>query len=79
MLEITTDVLEIARIYIDRLLMPGDADGDALHLAIASYYNMDVLMTWNRKHLANPNKFGHIDMVNGEQGLSVPLITTPLN
>lgn len=79
MLEIDTDVLEIAMIYIDRLLMPNDADGDALHLAIASYHNIDVLLTWNCKHLANPKKFGHIDQLNGELGLSVPLITTPLN
>jgi len=78
-LEINTAVLKIARIYVERLLMPSDADGDALHLAIASYHNIDVLLTWNCKHLANPNKFGHIDKVNGELGLSVPLITTPLN
>ena len=61
MLEINTDVLAVAKIYIERLLMPNDADGDALHLAMASYHNMDVLLTWNCKHLANPNKFGHID------------------
>ena len=79
MLEINTDVLEIAKIYIERLLMPDDADGDALHLAIASYHNMDVLLTWNCKHLANPRKFGDIGKLNGELGLSVPLITTPLN
>jgi len=78
-LEINTEVLKIARIYVERLLMPSDADGDALHLAVASYHNIDVLLTWNCKHLANPNKFGHIDKVNGELGLPVPLITTPLN
>jgi predicted nucleic acid-binding protein len=32
-LEITPEVREVARIYIDRLLMPRDAGGDALHLA----------------------------------------------
>ena len=79
MLEISTDVRDIARIYVDRLLMPNDADGDALHLAITSFHQLDVLLTWNCKHLANPNKFGHIAKVNGELGLPVPLITTPLN
>jgi hypothetical protein len=79
MLEISTDVREIARIYVDRLLMPQDADGDALHLAIASFYGVDVLLTWNCTHLANPNKFGHIATVNNELGLKVPLLTTPLN
>jgi len=79
MLEISTDVRNIARIYVERLLMPQDADGDALHLAIASFYGLDVLLTWNCNHLANPNKFGHIETVNRELGLKVPLLTTPLN
>ncbi len=79
MREINTDVLEIAQIYIKRLLMPDDADGDAFHLAIASYYNVSVLLTWNCKHLANPNKFGHIEKLNLELGIGVPLLTTPLN
>ena len=79
MLEITSEVRHVARIYVERLLMPNDADGDAMHLAIASFHQMDVLLTWNCRHLANPNKFGHIHKVNSELGLTVPLITTPLN
>ena len=78
MLEISTDVRDIARIYVERLLMPQDADGDALHLAITSY-GLDVLLTWNCNHLANPNKFGQIETINRELGLKVPLLTTPLN
>jgi len=79
MLEINTDVRDIARIYVERLLMPQDADGDALHLAVTSFYGLDVLLTWNCNHLANPNKFGHIETINRELGLKVPLLTTPLN
>ncbi len=71
--------MEIATIYIDRLVMPRGGAGDALHLALASFYSLDVLLTWNCKHLANPNKFGHIHQVNDELGLSTPLLTTPLN
>lgn len=79
LLEVSDDVMEIATIYIDRLVMPRGGAGDALHLALASFYSLDVLLTWNCKHLANPNKFGHIDRVNDELGLSTPLLTTPLN
>ncbi len=79
MLEISHKVREVAKIYVERLLMPNDADGDALHLALASVHQMEVLLTWNCKHLANPNKLGHIAKVNRELGLAVPLITTPLN
>lgn len=59
--------------------MPRDGAGDVLHLALALIYSMDVLLTWNCKHLANPNKFGHIDHVNEELGLTTPLLMTPLN
>ena len=79
LLEATDEVLDLATIYIDRLVMPRDGAGDALHLALASFYSLDVLLTWNCKHLANPNKFGHIERVNNELGLSMPLLTTPLN
>ncbi|MFO7901015.1 MAG: type II toxin-antitoxin system VapC family toxin [Pirellulaceae bacterium] len=79
LLEISDEVMDVATIYMDRLVMPRGAAGDALHLALASFYSLDVLLTWNCKHLANPNKFGHIDRVNNELGLTTPLLTTPLN
>jgi predicted nucleic acid-binding protein len=79
LLEITSEVRDVARMYVERLVMPQDAAGDALHLALASFYGVDVLLTWNCKHLANPNKFDHIHKINHELHLSVPLMTTPLN
>jgi len=79
LLEINDAVEQIMATYIERHVMPNDPGGDALHLATASYYQMDVLLTWNCRHLANPNKMGHIRVVNRELGLTTPLLTTPLN
>jgi hypothetical protein len=64
--------------YVRHQLMPSDPSGDALHLAIASFHRCDFLVTWNCRHLANANKFGHIRRVNGLLGLFVPTLTTPL-
>ena len=58
--------------------MPENVVGDAIHLAIASYYKCDFLLTWNCKHLANANKFEHIKFINNKLGLYVPVLTTPL-
>lgn len=77
-LTITRDVLEIVETYIDRRVMPADPAGDALHLAVASFHRCDFLVTWNCRHLANANKFGHIRRVNGLLGLMVPSLVTPL-
>ena len=77
-LPITDEIREIVQEYIKRLLMPADPSGDALHLALASFYGCDFLVTWNCKHLANANKFDNIARVNGILKLSVPKLVTPL-
>lgn len=72
------DVEEVAEIYIKNSLMPKYLRGDAVHLAYASVYKMDFLLTWNCKHLANANKKIHIRKINTKLGLFVPEIITPL-
>jgi len=77
-LDYTAEVAEIAAIYLQHKLMPVEAIGDADHLALASFYNCDMLVTWNCKHLANANKTGHIRRVNALLGLRTPFLVTPL-
>lgn len=79
LLPITNQIVQIAQIYIDQLIMPQDPHGDALHVAIASFYNVDALLTWNFAHIANPNKIHFIQRINHELGLSTPDLTTPLD
>ena len=78
LLPITAAVLEAAEVYVSRKVMPAEVAGDALHLAFASVYACDVLLTWNCVHLANANKFEHIQRVNTELGVAIPLLLTPL-
>ncbi len=70
-------ILDIVETYVSRHVMPRDPTGDALHLALASYHRCDFLLTWNCRHLANANKFGHIRRVDALLGLYVPEIVTP--
>ena len=77
-LTIPLEVRDIVDTYINRRLMPLDAKGDALHLAVASYHACDFLLTWNCKHLANANKFAHIRRINTLLGLFVPALITPV-
>ena len=77
-LSISMAIRDIVDTYIDRLLMPSDAKGDALHLAVASYHGCDFLLTWNSRHLANANKFAHIRRINTLLGLLVPALITPV-
>jgi predicted nucleic acid-binding protein len=78
LLPIEPAIADIVEMYIQHRLMPADPAGDALHLAIASYHKCDFLVTWNCRHLANANKFGHLRRINTLLGLFVPAIVTPL-
>lgn len=69
---------KIVEIYLKNKLMPSKDTRDALHLAFASVYKIDILLTWNCSHLANVNKKVHIRNINAGLGLFVPEIVTPL-
>ncbi len=45
----------IVEAYLANHLMPVGDVRDAIHLAYASFYKMDILLTWNCRHLANVN------------------------
>ena len=78
LLPVEPSIADIVETYIRRSVMPRDPTGDALHLALASYHKCDFLLTWNCNHLANANKFRHIQQVNTMLGLYVPALVTPL-
>lgn len=78
-LSIESRVRDAAAEYIRQLVMPSDPQGDALHLAVASVHECDFLLTWNCRHLANANKYCHIQKINAALNLFVPMLITPLH
>jgi len=78
LLPLAPDLEQVVEFYISNYVMPRSLVGDALHLAYASYFDIQYLLTWNCNHLANANKRKHIRVVNTRLGLSTPEIVTPL-
>ena len=78
LLPVTDEVIATARVYIARKAMPADPKGDALHLALASVYKCDMLLSWNCRHIVNYQKAGHLKQLNSELNLPVPALITPL-
>jgi predicted nucleic acid-binding protein len=76
-IEADAAVERIAQIYIQQKLMPANPPHDAWHLALASKHRCDLIVTWNCKHLANPNKTAHLERINRWLGLDVPRLVTP--
>jgi len=78
LLDINDAVIEAVEAYIANHVMPNDPGADAFHLAAASFHRCDFLVTWNCRHIANANKFGHIRRVNARLGRGNPALVTPL-
>jgi hypothetical protein len=76
-LVIDDEVMAVADRYVREKLVPQDLAGDALHLAVACAHEMSFLLTWNIRHLANPNKRDHLIVINRRLGLLTPQIVTP--
>ncbi len=71
------EVAKIVDAYIAQKLMPDDPQGDALHLAFASFYKCDILLSWNCRHIVNHHKAEHLKKLNARMGLHVPALLTP--
>jgi predicted nucleic acid-binding protein len=76
---VTEEMAGLAEILIRERVMPGPLGGDALHVAAATIARMEYLLSWNVRHLANPNKLQHLGIVCLRLGFAPPCIVTPEN
>lgn len=76
-LEINNDIEDIAKIYFSKLEIPNKAQLDAAHLAVACYYKMDYLISWNCKHIVSARIRKDLENLNNKLGLFTPTICTP--
>ena len=73
-MEINDDILKIAAMYRKKAI-PNEIN-DSIHLAAASYYKLDAVVSWNFKHIVNLKTIKAIHDVNSVHGLSsVEIIT----
>ncbi len=78
-IEVNEEVEILAERYIERGIVPAKKKEDAMHVGVATVAEMDVIVSWNYKHLANVKKEELFYMVNLEQGYKKLIeITTPM-
>lgn len=75
-LELNKDADVLAEFYVKEGIIPEKKIEDAQHIAIATINLMDILLSWNFKHLANIKKQISIKIVNEREGYYYPLILT---
>lgn len=77
LLEYFEDIDKLANYYFKVLNIPEKARFDSYHLAMACIHNIDYLLSWNCKHIANAKINGIIRDYNNKIGINTPYLCTP--
>ncbi len=77
-LEMNDEVSKLARRLVSEGALPAKAGADALHVAVAAVHHIDLLLTWNCRHIDNPVTKPALRSVCAAAGYTCPEICTPL-
>jgi predicted nucleic acid-binding protein len=77
LLELDDEVFELAEKYIDEGIFPIKYRDDAIHVALASVYNCNVVVSWNFKHMVKIRTILGVNGINKLMGYLEIEIVTP--
>jgi len=73
-LALNEQVTNLAEEYVSNGIISKKYADDAAHIAYSSVYNVDILVSWNFKHIVNFNKiiqFNAVNISNGYKPLQI--------
>ena len=77
MLQLTTEAHALANIDLAEAVLGEKMFVDAQHIAIATVARVDVLVSWNFKHIVNAIVRATIERICRDAGFEPPIICTP--
>ncbi len=76
---ISEEIRALAAAYIEASVLPERRRADALHIAVATWFGVDFVVSWNHRHMTRPLKRLQYEAVNRLNGfLRTPAICNPL-
>lgn len=77
-IEFTQDASELAEVYLREGVVTKKCRVDAQHIATATVNRVDVLVSWNFKHIVNLERIHGYNSVNLRRGYPLLEIRTPI-
>ncbi len=72
--KLNNSIADLAQIYLNKGIIPAKKIEDALHIDFCVYYEFDILLSWNFRHLANINKQEKVNTVSIANGYRKQLL-----
>jgi predicted nucleic acid-binding protein len=76
-LEEVPEILKLAEIFVEEGIIPEKYRDDARHIAIAVFYQLDLLVSWNYKHMVNVRVKNQVNSVSLRMGYKRLDIVSP--
>ncbi len=76
-LKVVAEVTELTLLLLEKGALPQKAQDDAAHVSFAAIHDMDFLLTWNCRHIADAEMKPVIRAVCASYGVNCPEICTP--
>lgn len=76
-IEETDEAVDLAYEYITEKVVGKTSFADCLHIALATIYRADILVSWNFKHIVNINRIRGYNSVNIKNGYKELEIRSP--
>jgi len=76
--EINRQVLELAQRYVNEYIIPSRFFDDAVHIAVASINECDILVSWNFKHIVRYKTIQGVNAINKLMGYREIQLVSPL-
>lgn len=76
-IEVTEEAIKLADTYINEKVVGKTSLEDCRHIALATIYKVDVLASWNFKHIVNLDRIKGYNSVNMRLGYSIIEIRSP--
>jgi hypothetical protein len=75
--ELTDEAIKLAEKYVEEKVVGKTSIEDCRHIAIATIYKVDVLASWNFKHIVNLDRIKGYNSVNFRLGYTMIEIRSP--
>ena len=77
LVHMTEESIQLARHYIDEKVVGETSFDDCVHIALATIHKVDILVSWNFRHIVNVYRIRGYNSVNLRQGYATLEIRSP--
>ncbi len=77
LLTLNDKIVKLGYRFLQDKGLPAKATDDAYHIAYATVHQINYLLTWNCKHIANAQIQQKLRQISAQEGYELPILCTP--